>query len=67
MKNKIDKQINEVIEGYNSLIADEIKIAVEFARKYKYTTNEEIINFGQDRIKRLLLIKDEAIAKLKLM
>lgn len=58
------KLLNEILDGYNDLILDEIKTAAEFARKYPNTKTEEIIKYGKNRAKMILVMKEIAITKL---
>lgn len=60
----ITKTINNLVEGYNALILAEVTTAAKFARNYPNTSIEEIIKFGIDRTKRILIMRDSAIAKI---
>lgn len=62
--NTIQKKLNKVIKGYNDLLLDEIRYAVEMARQYPNTPSSEIIGYGQERAKRVLTMKDAVIAKI---
>lgn len=62
--NTIQKKMNKVIKGYNDLLLDEIRYAVEMSRQYPNTPSSEIVGVGQDRAKRILTMKDAVVAKI---